>query len=90
MQEFLLALPVLPASLGAHGCARGRAAASRGNPVVSVQGRLTLNPVTHIDALRAILMPRPRPLGDGGSVTPGGGGSVAEDRRHAGSMTGGA
>jgi len=57
--------------------------------VVSVQGRLTLNPVTHIDALRAILMPRPRPLGDGGTVITGGGASVAGDRRGASSTEGG-
>ena len=89
MQEFLLALPVLPASLAAYGCARGRGAASRGNPAVSVQGRLTLNPVAHIDALQAILMPRPRPLGVRRKVMTGGGASVAGVRRGASPLRGG-
>jgi len=47
--EFLLTLPVLVASLVVHELAHGAAAAALGDPTARRLGRLSLNPLVHLD-----------------------------------------
>jgi Zn-dependent protease len=48
--EFLVTLPVLVASLVVHELAHGAAAAALGDPTARRLGRLSLNPLVHLDA----------------------------------------
>jgi Zn-dependent protease len=57
VHELLLALPVLLFSMVAHEYAHGLAALRQGDPTALNLGRLTLNPVKHIDPVLTILMP---------------------------------
>ncbi len=57
LQEFFLALPVLLFSMVAHEYAHGYAALRQGDPTAYQLGRLTLNPLKHIDLWMTILMP---------------------------------
>lgn len=55
--DLVLALPVLVFSLVAHEYAHGYAALKQGDDTALQQGRLTLNPLPHIDLWLTILMP---------------------------------
>jgi Zn-dependent protease len=72
VQEFFLALPVLLFSMVAHEYAHGYAALRQGDPTASVLGRLTLNPVKHMDLWMTILMPLLLFLASGGRLVFGG------------------
>lgn len=55
--EIALALIVLIVSVIAHEVAHGYAANSLGDPTARLAGRLTLNPIPHIDLMGSILLP---------------------------------
>lgn len=57
LQNLLLAVPVLLFSMVAHEYAHGYAALRQGDPTAYQLGRLTWNPVKHIDPFLTILMP---------------------------------
>ncbi|UCF40311.1 MAG: site-2 protease family protein [Gemmatimonadota bacterium] len=57
MHEFLYALPVLLVSMVAHEYAHGYAALRQGDPTAQAMGRLTLNPLKHIDPFLTVLLP---------------------------------
>lgn len=57
MQEFLIALPVLLFSVVAHEYAHGYAAMRQGDPTAFQLGRLTFNPIKHIDPWMSVLLP---------------------------------
>lgn len=82
MQEFLLALPVLLFSMVAHEYAHGYAALMQGDPTARDAGRLTLNPLKHIDPWFTLLLPLLLYLGSGGRVIFGGAKPVPVDPRN--------
>ena len=55
------AIPVLFA-ITVHEVAHGWVAWKRGDPTAMLMGRLTLNPIKHIDPFGTILLPLPAPL----------------------------
>jgi Zn-dependent protease len=55
--EPLLALVVLVLSVIAHEVAHGYAANSLGDPTARLAGRLTLNPIPHVDPMGSIVIP---------------------------------
>jgi len=57
LEDFLLALPMLLFALVAHEYAHGWAAYRQGDDTAYKLGRLTLNPLPHIDPVLTILMP---------------------------------
>lgn len=57
LEDFLLALPMLLFALVAHEFAHGWAAYQQGDDTAYKLGRLTLNPLPHIDPILTILMP---------------------------------
>ncbi|MGH7570940.1 MAG: site-2 protease family protein [Gemmatimonadota bacterium] len=57
MEALLVVLPVLLFSVVVHECAHGYAAEWWGDPTARMLGRLTLNPVPHIDLFGSILVP---------------------------------
>jgi len=57
LDNFLLAVPVLLFSMVAHEYAHGYAALKQGDPTAQQLGRLTWNPIKHIDPFLTILMP---------------------------------
>ena len=57
MTDFLLVLPVLLFSVVAHEFAHAWTAFRQGDPTAYMLGRLTLNPVPHIDPMMSILVP---------------------------------
>jgi Zn-dependent protease len=57
LEFILLALPVLIFSLVAHEYAHGFAALKQGDDTALQQGRLTLNPLPHIDPWLTVIMP---------------------------------
>jgi Zn-dependent protease len=57
LQEFLLVAPVLLFSMVAHEFAHGYAALRQGDPTAFQLGRLTWNPVKHIDPFFTIILP---------------------------------
>jgi Zn-dependent protease len=72
VQEFLLALPVLLFSMVAHEYAHGYAALKNGDPTAYMLGRLTFNPLKHIDPWMTVLLPVLLWFGSGGRVVFGG------------------
>jgi len=52
--EWVVKIPVLLFALTIHEYAHGRAAFSLGDPTAKLSGRLTLNPLSHIDPLGAV------------------------------------
>ena len=72
MQEFLIALPVLLFSMVAHEYAHGYAALREGDPTALMLGRLTLNPIRHIDPFMTVLLPLLMFAASGGRVIFGG------------------
>jgi Zn-dependent protease len=57
IQTFILAAPVLLFSVVAHEVAHGYAALKQGDDTALMLGRLTLNPIKHIDPFMTILLP---------------------------------
>jgi len=57
LQDFILALPVLVFSVVADEYAHGYAALKQGDDTALMAGRLTLNPLPHIDPLFTLIMP---------------------------------
>ncbi len=53
----ILSLPVLLFSIIVHECAHGLAALSHGDPTAKNAGRITLNPLPHIDLFGSIIVP---------------------------------
>ncbi|MFQ5550257.1 MAG: site-2 protease family protein [Gemmatimonadales bacterium] len=82
MQEFLLALPILLFSMVAHEFAHGYAAMTQGDDTAYKLGRLTLNPIKHIDPWMTILMPALLWFGSGGRFIFGGAKPVPVDPRN--------
>ena len=70
--DFILALPVLVFSLVAHEYAHGFAALKQGDDTALMQGRLTLNPIAHIDPWLTILLPALLYIGSKGAFVFGG------------------
>ena len=56
LPSFLLSLPVILLALSAHEAAHGWAAWKLGDPTARNLGRLTLNPMKHLDPIGAIAM----------------------------------
>jgi len=57
LQQFLLVAPVLLFSMVAHEYAHGYAALKQGDDTALMLGRLTFNPVKHIDPVLTVIMP---------------------------------
>ena len=57
IELFLLVAPVLLFSMVAHEYAHGYAALKQGDPTAQQLGRLTWNPVRHIDPVMTVLLP---------------------------------
>ncbi len=55
--DFVLVLPILLFSVVAHEYAHAWTAFRQGDPTAYMLGRLTLNPVPHIDPMMSVLMP---------------------------------
>jgi Zn-dependent protease len=72
VQNFLLALPVLLFSMVAHEYAHGYAALKQGDQTALMLGRLTFNPIKHIDPFMTILLPAMLWFGSGGRMMFGG------------------
>jgi Zn-dependent protease len=54
--SFLVTLPILLASLVLHELAHGAVAAALGDPTARLHGRLTLNPIRHLDPLGSAIL----------------------------------
>ena len=72
MMEFLLALPVLLVSVVTHEYAHGYAALRQGDSTAAKLGRLTFNPIKHIDPWMSLLLPAMLWFGSGGQFVFGG------------------
>ncbi len=70
--DFLLALPVLVMSMVAHEYAHGYAALRQGDNTAKALGRLTFNPIKHIDPWMSLLLPARLWFGSGGRFLFGG------------------
>jgi Zn-dependent protease len=70
--EFVLAFPALVFSLVAHEYAHAVAAMRQGDQTAYMLGRVTLNPLPHIDPFMSVLMPLLTHLGSGGTFVFGG------------------
>jgi len=57
MLEQILFIPVLIFSVVVHECAHGIAAYRAGDPTAKAMGRITLNPIPHIDLIGSVLLP---------------------------------
>lgn len=57
MQDLLISLPVLIFSIVLHEVAHGWVARQQGDPTAAMLGRLTLNPIPHIDPIGSLLLP---------------------------------
>ena len=68
MEQLLLALPVLIFSIVLHEVAHGWVAKQQGDPTAAMLGRLTLNPIPHIDPLGSLLVPAIMALAPGGFI----------------------
>ena len=82
LQDLLLVVPVLLFSVIAHEYAHGYAALKQGDTTALSQGRLTWNPVKHIDPWMTVLMPLLLWYATGGSVVLGGAKPVPVDPRN--------
>lgn len=68
MEQLLIALPVLIFSVVLHEVAHGWVAFREGDPTAANLGRLTLNPIPHIDPIGSILVPAVMMLIPGGFI----------------------
>jgi Zn-dependent protease len=72
LSEFIIVLPVLIVSMVAHEYAHGYAALRQGDGTAKAMGRLTFNPVKHIDLWMSVLLPAMLWFGSGGQFLFGG------------------
>lgn len=72
MSDFILALPILLFSLIAHEYAHARTALWQGDDTAYMLGRVTLNPLPHIDPWMTLLLPAILWFASGGTFTFGG------------------
>ena len=72
MSDFILALPILVFSLVAHEYAHARTALWQGDDTAYMLGRVTLNPLPHIDPWMTVLLPALLWFASNGSFTFGG------------------
>ena len=72
LKAILLAVPVLLFSFAAHEYAHAWAALSQGDPTARDAGRLTLNPLKHIDPFMTILVPAAMLVASHGKIALGG------------------
>jgi len=72
MNDIFLVIPVLFFSVIFHECAHGYAALRLGDSTAKDMGRITLNPLPHIDLMMTILLPLIVYLSSGGSMIFGG------------------
>lgn len=68
MEQLLIALPVLIFSIVLHEVAHGWVAHREGDPTAAMLGRITFNPLPHIDPIGSILVPAVLLLMPGGFV----------------------
>ena len=68
MEQLLTVLPVLIFSIVLHEVAHGWVARREGDPTAFMLGRLTLNPIPHIDPIGSILVPAILTLVPGGFI----------------------
>src|SRR5690606_32597742 len=57
MEQLLTTLPVLIFSIVVHEVAHGWLAQREGDPTAAMLGRLTLNPIPHLDPIGSFLVP---------------------------------
>lgn len=57
LQRFLLQLPILLFSIVAHEYAHGYAALRQGDQTALMLGRLTFNPIKHLDPVMSVILP---------------------------------
>ena len=81
MNNFLLIAPILLFSMVAHEYAHGYAALRQGDNTAQQLGRLTWNPLKHIDPFMTVVMPIVTFLGSGGRMAFGGAKPVPVDPR---------
>lgn len=55
--QFILAIPALLFAVTIHEFSHGFVAYKRGDPTAKMMGRLTLNPIAHLDPIGSILVP---------------------------------
>lgn len=68
MESLLIALPILIFSVVVHEVAHGWVALKQGDPTAAMLGRLTLNPLPHIDPIGSLLVPGMLALLPGGMI----------------------
>lgn len=57
MEQLLIALPILIFSIVLHEVAHGWVARAQGDPTAAMLGRLTLNPISHLDLFGSLIVP---------------------------------
>jgi Zn-dependent protease len=72
LAQFLLVAPVLLFSMIAHEYAHGYAALKQGDSTAYSLGRLTWNPIPHVDVFMTIVLPLITFFGSGGKIALGG------------------
>jgi Zn-dependent protease len=82
LQNVLFVFPVLLFSVIAHEYAHGYAALKQGDPTAQKLGRLTWNPIKHIDPFMTILLPIVLLAASGGKMALGGAKPVPVDPRN--------
>jgi Zn-dependent protease len=82
LQDLLLFVPVLLFSVIAHEYAHGYAALKQGDNTALALGRLTWNPIKHIDPFMTLILPAALYWMSGGSVMLGGAKPVPVDPRN--------
>ena len=68
MHQLLIMLPVLIFSIVLHEVAHGWVARQQGDNTAAMLGRLTLNPIPHIDPVGSLLVPAMLSLLPGGLI----------------------
>lgn len=81
-QDLLLFVPVLLFSVIAHEYAHGYAALKQGDSTALMLGRLSWNPIKHIDPFMTVILPAMLFIGSGGKIMLGGAKPVPVDPRN--------
>lgn len=81
-QTILLVVPVLLFSVIAHEVAHGYAALTQGDPTARTLGRLSWNPIRHIDPFMTVILPVMMLVASGGNMVFGGAKPVPVDPRN--------
>lgn len=82
LQTILLVAPVLLFSVIAHEVAHGYAALTQGDSTARTLGRLSWNPIRHVDPFMTVLMPVMMLVASGGNFVLGGAKPVPVDPRN--------